>query len=233
MIRIIPSADRFHADNGWLDARWHFSFAHYHDPANTRFGPLRVFNDDLIRPGGGFAEHGHDNMEIVTIVLAGALRHADSLGHQSVITPGEVQVMSAGRGIRHSEFNASPTDDVRLMQVWLLPRNRDAPPRYDQKRFDLAAADNRWTPLVSDGSIPGALTIDQDASFHRARLTPAGETSWSTSPRRRVYLFVIDGSIELNGQTLGTGDQARIESEPHLTLRGGENGADLLLIDLP
>ena len=239
MIRLIPSDERFRMKQDWIDARWHFSFGHYHDPSNIRFGPLRVFNDDTIQPASGFPQHPHDNMEIITIVLEGQLQHTDSIGNTGLIHPNEVQVMSAGSGIKHSEFNASADQPLRLMQLWVMPRNKNQQPAYAQQQFDPQAQENKWLPLVSSGSvknggeISGTLGIDQDASIHRARLTESGELTWQSTKGRRTYIFVIDGQAQLNNQPLHKGDQARIEDEPNLTFNANNTNADLLLIDLP
>jgi len=231
MIRVIKSEDRHHQNIGWLDYRWHFSFGDYYDPKNLHFSSLRVFNDDRVAGGGGFDMHPHKDMEIVTIMLEGALRHKDHLGNNELLRPNEVQVMSAGRGIVHGEFNASDKETAHLMQLWILPRNKGGEPRWEQKGFDPADRVGKLQPLVSDGSEPGTLAIDQDAVIYRSTL-PAGQSVEHDSAARKVYLFVIDGDVTVNGTKLAKGDQGRIEQEQNLTITAGKD-AEILLIDLP
>ena len=238
-VNVIPSADRHHADHGWLDARWHFSFSDYHDPQNVHFGPLRVFNDDVVRGGGGFDMHPHRDMEIITYVISGQLEHKDHLGNRGVVHPGEVQVMSAGRGIVHAEFNASKTDPVHLLQIWVLPRRKGQPPRWEQRQFSPEQRSGRLLAVVSatDGDGPAdTLKIDQDATIYVSSLK-AGQAveHRSAAPGRKAYLFVIDGSVTLDGETsLSAGDQARVElaDETALSLRADED-AELIILDLP
>ena len=231
MIRTIKSEERHHQNIGWLDTRWHFSFGDYYDPKNLHFSALRVFNDDWVNGGGGFDLHPHRDMEIVTVVLDGALRHKDQLGNNDVLKPNEVQVMSAGRGIVHGEFNDSLTDRVHFLQLWILPRNKNNEPRWEQKGFDPKDRVGRLQPVVSDGSLPGTLAIDQDAVIYRSTL-PAGQSVEHDSAGRKVYLFVIDGDVTVNGQPLAKGDQGRIEQEQKLTITADKD-AEILLIDLP
>src|SRR5581483_495558 len=174
MTKIIKSADRHHADHGWLDTHWHFSFGDYHDPRNMNWGPLRVFNDDIVQPDSGFPMHPHRDMEIITYVIDGQLDHTDSLGNHGAIHPGEVQVMSAGTGIYHSEYNASKTTPVHLLQLWVMPRTQSSKPRWEQRVFQPAAAHGRLLPVVSSGDVPETLTIDQDARIYVGRFR-AGE----------------------------------------------------------
>jgi redox-sensitive bicupin YhaK (pirin superfamily) len=231
MITTIASADRYHADHGWLDTRWHFSFGDYYDPKNMHWGALRVFNDDIVQGGGGFDMHPHRDMEIITYMIDGVLRHGDSLGHSDVLKAGEVQVMSAGKGILHSEANDSQTNPLRLLQLWILPRSKGAEPRWAQRPFTAEQRHNRLLPVVSDGSISETLTIDQDASIHVAKLDAGKEVSYDTRPNRHLYLFVIAGAATVNGQKLNNGDQARIKDETRLNIRADEN-AELILIDV-
>lgn len=230
MIQVIPSADRHHRDFGWLSTRWHFSFDSYYDPANVQWGALRVFNDDVVQPGQGFGRHGHRDMEIISYVLEGELAHADSLGTQHVLRPGEVQVMSAGSGIMHSEFNGSETDPVHFLQLWILPRTRGSAPRWDQRGFGSRAG--KLLPVVSSGSIPDTLTIDQDAAIYLSELASGQEVTHPLASGRKAYLFVMKGAVDLNGKTLNTGDQGRVEAETELRIRATE-GAELMLLDLP
>ncbi len=232
MITVITSGERYHADHGWLSTYWHFSFADYYDPANTNWGPLRVFNDDVIQPGQGFGAHPHRDMEIITCVLEGELEHQDNQGNQGVIHPGEVQVMSAGRGIVHSEFNRSVERPVHLHQIWILPRTKGLQPRWEQRRFDPAAREGRLLPVVSAGDIPGTLAIDQDATIYISALRRGQKVVHTTGPGRKAYLFVIAGSLRVNGTSLAQGDQARIADEPEIAL-GAIEEAELILLDLP
>lgn len=231
MIRVIPSEDRHHQNIGWLDYRWHFSFGDYYDPANLHFSALRVFNDDRIAGGGGFDLHPHKDMEIVTVMLDGALRHKDHLGNNELLRPNEVQVMSAGKGIVHGEFNASETDTAHLMQLWILPRTKGGQPRWEQKGYDPKDRVGKLQPLVSDGSIDGTLAIDQDAVISRATV-PAGTSVEHDSEARKAYLFVIAGDVDVNGTKLATGDQGRIDGEKVLKITAGKD-AEILLLDLP
>jgi redox-sensitive bicupin YhaK (pirin superfamily) len=237
-VKVIRSDERHTADAGWLQTHWHFSFSDYHDPDNMNFGPLRVFNDDVVQPGGGFDMHPHRDMEIVTYVTEGQLEHKDHLGNRGVVRPGEVQVMSAGKGIIHAEFNPSPVQPARLMQLWILPRNKGSQPRWEQKQFTPDQRAGKLLPVVSatDGSgAPDTLKIDQDATIYVSSLKPGQEVEHhSPAAGRKAYLFVIDGAVTLNGDTkLSKGDQARVElTEPRLTIRGDED-AELILLDLP
>jgi len=232
MWNIIPSDERHHQDFGWLNARWHFSFGDYIDRNNISFGPLRVFNDDIIAPGGGFEPHPHQNMEIVTYVLSGALAHEDSMGHREVIRPGEVQVMSAGTGVVHSEFNGSKEEPVRLLQLWIMPRHKGAAPRWEQRGFPQSDRTNRLLPVVSSGEEPGTLAIDQDATIYVSKLTAGHVVTHATSPGRRLYLFVATGAVTANGRDIAAGDQARIENETTLDIQA-ENESEIILLDLP
>lgn len=233
MITVIPSEQRFHADHGWLDARWHFSFGDYHDPANLHWSALRVFNDDVVRGGGGFDFHPHRDMEIVSYVIDGALEHRDRLGNRHVNRAGEVQVMTAGRGIVHAERNPSATDPTRLVQIWLLPRNKGNAPRWAQHPFTAEQRRDRLLPVVSSGDIEGTLTIDQDATIYVASLA-AGKrvTHAPAAGRTHAYLFVIAGKVEVNGQALASGDQGRIADEGVLEIVASED-SELILLDLP
>jgi quercetin 2,3-dioxygenase len=232
MMTIIPSEQRFHADHGWLDTRWHFSFGDYVDPNNMSFSRLRVFNDDIIRGGGAFGMHPHRDMEIITYMISGELKHLDSLGHGGVLRPGEVQVMSAGKGIMHSEANNSKTDPLRLVQIWIEPRTRGLKPRWEQRNFTREQRANTWLPVVSSGSVPESVAIDQDAAIYVSSLAGGRELKHQTSANRHTYFFVIDGRVTLNGKTLSAGDQARISNEPSLAIRA-EADSELILIDLP
>ena len=234
MINIIPSEQRYHADHGWLDTRWHFSFADYVDEANMNWGPLRVFNDDIVKGGGGFDFHPHRDMEIVSYIVEGALEHRDRLGNKHVNRAGEVQVMSAGKGIVHAESNPSPSEPMRLLQLWIIPRHKNLEPRWEQRPYTKADQLNRLLAVVSpvDAPAEGSLTIDQDASIYVSSLEAGRSLTHSAKAGRRAYFFVIDGEVELNGQKLSSGDQARIENETALTIKAAKD-SELMLLDLP
>ena len=238
-VHVIRSAERHFKDAGWLQTHWHFSFADYDDPENVHFGPLRVFNDDVVQPAGGFDMHPHRDMEIITYVIRGQLEHRDHLGNRGVVHPGEVQVMSAGKGIVHAEFNASQTEPVRLLQLWVLPRHRGLKPRWEQRQFTPEQRAGRLLPVVTateENRAADALRIDQDATIFVSSLK-AGQTveHRSVAVGRKAYLFVIDGAVTLgDGTELSAGDQARIalDADPRLTIRATAD-AELMLLDLP
>jgi redox-sensitive bicupin YhaK (pirin superfamily) len=232
MMKIIKSNQRHFADHGWLATNWHFSFSDYYDPQNMNWSALRVFNDDTVQPGQGFPRHPHKDMEIITYVLDGAVEHGDNLGNKGIIKAGELQVMSAGRGIVHSEFNASKTNPVHFLQLWILPRNQGREPHWAQRKWNSDGPNTALHPVVSGGAIPGTLPIDQDATIYVAKLTPGQNVSHHSNPGRHAYLFLIDGQITVNGATINKGDQARIKDEPTLQI-DATTPAHLMLIDLP
>lgn len=232
MIKVIKSEDRYHADHGWLDTRWHFSFDNYYDPQNMNWGALRVFNDDVIQPAQGFGMHPHRDMEIVTYVLKGELEHQDSTGNRGVVHPGEVQVMSAGTGILHSEFNHSQKDPLHLLQLWILPRTKQRQPRWEQRQFSPQERSGKLLPVVSSGDIAGTLAIDQDAQIYVSDLKAGEEVVQRSRPGRKAYLFVIAGQVAVNGTSLVAGDQGRIADETELKIRG-QKDSELILLDLP
>ena len=232
MIQTIKSEERHHEDMGWLSTYWHFSFDTYHDPNNMNWGPLRVFNDDVIQPGKGFGMHPHRDMEIISYVVAGALQHRDNRGNEGVVQAGEVQVMSAGTGIMHSEFNPSADMPAHLLQLWLLPQTRGRRPRWEQKRFTRGDRAGKLLPVVSFGDVDGTLSIDQDAVIYLSSLRGGEQVIHKAAPNRKGYLFVMDGEVDLNGASLRKGDQARIEAEPELAIQAKAN-AELILLDLP
>ena len=232
MMKVIKSDERHHADMGWLSTYWHFSFAEYHDPANMNWGALRVFNDDVIQPGQGFGAHPHRDMEIVTYVLEGELEHRDNQGNRGVIHPGEVQVMSAGTGIVHSEYNHLKEHPVHLLQLWIMPRTKGLPPRWEQRQFAPADRAGKLLPVVSPGKMPGTLAIDQDAAIYVCALRAGQELVHKSRAGRKAYLFVISGGLTANGTPLAAGDQARIADEAELTLRATKD-VELILLDLP
>ncbi len=219
MIQLIRSDERHRFDTDWLTTYWHFSFSQYYDTRNMHWGALRVFNDDYIKPDSGFPMHPHDNMEIVTYVIGGELTHQDSLGNKGVIRPGEVQRMTAGTGIVHAEYNASPDTPVHLLQMWLFPNRRGLTPGWEQKRFTQEQRQGRLLPVVSGAGTEGTLAINQSATFYVSSLTAGDTVSHYLGAERHGYLFVIEGEVELNGQTLRSGDQARIKDEAKLTIK--------------
>jgi len=229
MIQIIPSASRFTFRNAWLEARWHFSFGHYFDQQNLGFGPLRVFNDDIIQPKNGFPTHPHDEMEIITYVTDGELTHSDSSGGTGVLRAGDVQRMTAGTGIRHSEFNKSP-NPVRLLQLWIQPATPGLAPSYEQK--PVATTPGKFAVVASGTPGNNAMLIRQDATIYVGKFADGQTAEHPLAPGRRAYVFVIDGAATLNGQQLNRGDQARVTEETKLTL-SAPSSAHIMLIDLP
>lgn len=232
MIQIIPSADRYHADHGWLNTRLHFSFADYQDPANMHWSELRVFNDDIVAPGSGFPMHPHRDMEIVTYVISGELEHQDQLGNRGIVHPGEVQVMSAGKGIVHSESNPSTDTPVHLLQLWIFPLHKNNAPRWEQRQFTVVQRTGKLLPVVSSGAVQDTMKIDQNATIFVSRLSAGQKASHKTEVERHAYLFVIDGRVKLNGHALAAGDQARVKAQTNLELSAASD-AELILLDLP
>ena len=230
---LFPAADRGTADYGWLKPNYYFSFAQYHDPKKIHFGELRVLNDDFIAGGGSFATHPHDNMEIVTIPFTGALQHRDSTGGQGTIKAGDIQIMSAGTGVQHSEANASATEPVTLFQVWVFPKERNIKPRYDQRNFDSSERTNKWQVIVSPIESDNALWINQDARFALTNLDSGKEISYSTAFKGNgVFLVVIKGSVKVNGLELNRRDAIGISDADSFTVTAGDN-AELLAIEIP
>lgn len=230
-----PAAARGDVHAGWLDSRHTFSFGHYHDPQWMGFGPLRVINEDRVAPGGGFAPHRHANMEILSYVLSGALAHQDNAGGGGVIRPGELQWMSAGHGIEHSEFNASQTEPVHFLQVWIQPDRVNAAPAYAQQAFEPTARRGRWAVLVSPDGSDGSLAIRQQAWLRGVLLGAGAAVEMVLDPARRYWLHVAQGSVELDGRKLLAGDAVGFvdESGAHRLDGSGEDVADVLLFDLP
>jgi len=233
MIDIWPANERGRADFGWLDSRHTFSFGDYHDPARMGFGPLRVINEDRVQPGQGFGTHGHRDMEILSYVLEGALEHKDSIGTGSVIRPGDVQIMSAGTGIRHSEFNASSTEPVHFLQIWVIPDREGIAPRYAQTTFLDAQKRSRLLLLASKDGRDGSVVIHQDVKIFASVLTASERVDQQVRPGRRAWLQVVRGIVVLNGRELRVGDGAAIENEPALAMIGKAEHSELLLFDLP
>ena len=231
MIRLRKAKDRGHADHGWLDT-WHtFSFADYYDPEQMGFRALRVINDDVVAPGRGFGTHPHRDMEIVTYVLEGALAHKDSMGNASTIVPGEVQRMSAGTGVLHSEFNHSRTDPVHLLQIWLLPARNGLAPSYEQTFFPDEEKRGRLRLVASPDAADGSVRIHQDARLYATLLAPGEEVTHALAPGRHAWVHVARGKASLNGQPLEAGDGAAVSAEERLALRG-DGHAEVLLFDL-
>jgi redox-sensitive bicupin YhaK (pirin superfamily) len=230
MISVRKSADRGHAMHGWLDSRHTFSFADYHDAAHMGFGPLRVINEDRVAPGAGFARHAHRDMEILSYVLEGALEHKDSLGTGSIIRPGDVQRMSAGTGIQHSEFNSSKDEPVHFLQIWILPERTGIAPGYEQKSFALDGTKG-LVLVASGGGRNGALTVHQDVDVYAGRLAEGESVTHGLRPRRLAWVQVAFGTVTVNGTTLSAGDGAAVEGETELALRAGAN-AEVLLFDM-
>ena len=231
MIDMRRSQERGHANHGWLDTHYTFSFADYYDPRFMGFRSLRVINDDRVAPGRGFPTHGHRDMEIVTYVLEGALQHRDSLGNGSVIRPGEVQRMSAGTGVSHSEFNPSRGEPLRLLQIWILPERDGLAPEYEQKMFTDAEKRGRLRLVASPDGRDGSVTIHQDAEILASVLGAGDRVTHDLKPGRHAWVQVATGKIQLNGKTLDEGDGAAISSERRVELAGVEE-AEILLFDL-
>lgn len=226
-----PANERGRTKIGWLDS-WHsFSFGDYYDPAHVEFRSLRVLNDDRIAAGQGFGMHPHRDMEIITYMVSGALEHKDSLGTGSVIRPGEVQRMSAGTGIRHSEFNPSPTMPAHLLQIWLMPERHGLTPGYEQKAFPEAERHNRWRLVASRDGRDGSVTVHQDVAMYVTILDAGKEVSHTLSRGRHAWLQVARGAVTLNGETLKTGDGAAVSDESALSVTATE-GSELVLFDL-
>jgi redox-sensitive bicupin YhaK (pirin superfamily) len=233
MITLRPAEDRGLARLGWLTSRHSFSFGDYYDPRHMGFGPLRVINEDRVEPGSGFDTHGHRDMEIVSYVLEGALEHKDSIGTGSVIRPGEVQRMSAGTGIRHSEFNPSQTEPVHFLQIWLLPRQDGLKPGYEQKSFPAAGKHNRLRLVVSPDSAEGSVLIHQDARIYDASLDEGASVTHALGKGRKAWVQVVRGSLDIEGEWLRTGDGAAIEAVDTVTLAAHDPRTEILLFDLP
>ena len=234
MIQLRPSQSRGYADHGWLKSFHSFSFAGYHDPKHMEWGALRVINEDRIAPGTGFGEHGHQDMEIISYVLSGNLAHKDSMGNVKGIPPGDVQRMSAGMGVRHSEFNHAPSQETHFLQIWIQSNVRGIPPSYEQKTFP--ADQKRGTlKLVASGDAAdiaaGAVTIHADAKLYAGLLDGSETASLALNPARKAYVHLIKGSLQVNGHALSSGDALLIEAESGLQLGSGVD-AEVLIFDL-
>jgi quercetin 2,3-dioxygenase len=231
MIRVRRSSERGHLDHGWLDTHHSFSFARYYDPRHMGFRALRVINEDRVEPGRGFGTHPHEDMEIVTYVLSGALQHRDSLGTGSTIRPGELQRMTAGTGIRHSEFNPSDAEPVHLYQIWLLPEREGLEPSYEQRAFPESERLNRLRLVASPDGQDGSLAIRQDARLYLATLDGGREVSHGLAPGRHAWLQVLRGAVDVDGVGLAAGDGAALSAESGLTIRA-DGPSEVLQFDL-
>ena len=231
MITIRRGNDRGHFNHGWLDTYHTFAFGDYFDPQHIQFGPLRVMNEDRVAAGQGFGMHGHRDMEIVTYVLSGELAHRDSLGNGEVLRPGELQRMTAGSGIRHSEFNPSADKPVHLDQIWLLPERQGLEPSYEQKAFPAEARQGAWQLVASPDATDGSLKIHQDARLFLAELAAGKQLGRAIDSTRQVWLQVLRGDIEIGGQRLTAGDAAAVTGESSLALEA-RTSAEVLLFDL-
>ena len=232
---IRPAGERGRASFGWLDSRHSFSFGHYYDPEHMGFGPLRVINEDRVEPGKGFGRHGHSDMEIISYVLEGALEHKDSIGTGSIIRPGDVQRMSAGTGVEHSEYNASATDPVHFLQIWILPEETGLEPGYEQKSFANDEKRSRLRLVGSRDGRDGSVTIHQDVDLYAALLADGESLSHELPAGRRGWLQVARGAVEVNGKALAAGDGvavAAVNAEPYPLDITGRDEAEILLFDM-
>ncbi len=231
MIKVRAAAERGKTQTNWLDGNHTFSFNRYYDPRWTGFRDLLVINEDRIAPGMGFGTHSHENMEIITLVIEGALQHRDSTGGSGVIRPGEVQKMSAGTGVSHSEMNASKTEPAHLLQIWIQPAREGINPGYEQKEFSEASKQGKLRLIASPGGIDGSVTVQQDAKLYDAALAPGDEVSYPLGKGRYAWLQVVIGAISVGGTLLQAGDGAAISEENSLDIRASE-AAEILLFDL-
>jgi len=232
MMTIRTAGQRGHANHGWLDSYHTFSFADYYEPEHMGFRNLRVVNDDRVAPGMGFGKHPHRDMEIISYVLEGSLEHRDSIGTGSVIKPGDVQRMSAGSGVLHSEFNASKTEPVHFLQIWILPRERGGPPGYEQKTFSREERAGRLRLVASPDGRDGSVTVHADASLYAGLFAPGQTVETPVSNARHIWLHVASGAVRVNGRELATGDSAGISDEATLRIEGIHD-AEILVFDLP
>ena len=232
MNTIRRSNERGFADHGWLKSFHTFSFADYFDPEHVEFGPLRVINEDRVNAGAGFGTHGHRDMEIISYVLEGELAHKDSMGNGSTIRPGDVQRMSAGSGVRHSEFNPSPSADVHFLQIWIQPNARNIEPSYEESRFEPAEKRGRLRLIVSPDRADGSLLIHQDAKIYAGLFDADEHADFAVEPGRRIYMHVARGTVNANGSALAAGDALKITDGSRLTIDHGRQ-AEVLVFDLP
>ena len=232
MLQVLKNSQRGSADHGWLQSNHSFSFGHYYNPNEMGFGPLLVINEDRVQPSRGFGTHGHDNMEIISYVLSGALEHKDSMGNGSVIRYGDVQRMSAGTGVQHSEFNHSGTERVHFLQIWIAPNVRDIEPSYEEKHFDAASKTGRLRLIASADGRDGSVLIHQDANVFASILNADHQLKYELASDRMAYVHLIRGQVEINGIQLHTGDALKISLESLLEINNATD-AELLLFDLP
>ena len=232
MINVRNAAKRGTADFGWLESRHTFSFGDYYDPKQMGFGSLRVINEDRVSPGKGFGVHGHRDMEIISYVIEGALEHKDSIGTGSVIRPGDVQVMSAGTGIRHSEFNHSPTEPVHFLQIWVVPDREGITPRYEQKTFPDTEKRGRLCLVGSADGRDGSVVIHQDVELFATLLSTGKQVTHAFRAGRKGWLQIVRGVAVMNGHDLGAGDGVAVQEEPALTVRARDVGTEILVFDL-
>ena len=231
------ASERGHANHGWLNAHHSFSFANWYDPLKINFGMLRVFNDDIVAAGQGFGTHPHEDMEIITIILKGALEHRDNMGNGSVIRPGDVQMMSAGTGVLHSEFNPSSSELVNLFQLWIFPKENGIKPRYDQKTFDPAQRKNKVQLLASGFKKEDELYINQDAAISLATIDKGKSVDYSISKKGNgAYIMVIEGTVEINGEILSRRDAIGVTDAETVSIRSksdGDGQNEIIIIDVP
>ena len=232
MITVRPAAERGHADHGWLNTYHSFSFADYHDERHMGFRALRVLNEDRVKPGMGFGTHGHRDMEIVSYVLEGALAHKDSMGNGSTIVPDDVQYMSAGTGVRHSEFNASGTDPVHFVQIWIVPDRAEYAPRYGQIRVEKADKTGRLRLVASPDGAEGSLALQQDARLYASVLEPGTETSFALPNGRHLWVQSLRGTVDVNGQALSAGDGLSASDEMAFAFKAQKGETEFLVFDL-
>jgi quercetin 2,3-dioxygenase len=231
MMTIRPAGERGHAQHGWLDSHHTFSFADYYDEKHMGFRALRVINEDRVAPAQGFGTHGHRDMEIISYVLEGAIEHKDSMGTGSVIRPGEVQRMSAGTGVRHSELNASKTDPVHFLQIWIMPAKQGIAPGYEQKAFDAADKRGKLRVVASPDGRDGSVTIHSDAVLHAGLFDDGEKTELALRPGRHAWVHVARGKVRVDGKELAAGDGAAVSDQPSVTIEGVEGG-EVLVFDL-
>ncbi len=231
MVDVIPSEKRHFTDMGWLQTYWLFSFSNYYDPANVNHGALRVFNDDIVLPGKGFGIHPHEEMEIISVVLDGEMKHQDTMGNTTVIKKNDFQRMTAGTGLQHSEWNHADSP-VHFFQIWVLPQVKGLTPSYDQKSFHPESWRNHLTLLAGGQAANGAVSLNTDALVYRTELDAGQSITYETGEDRKLFGYVIKGHAKADGIELRSRDQARIQAQKNLELRG-ESKADILLIDIP
>lgn len=231
MIEIIKASKRHFSDFGWLQTYWLFSFASYFDPRNIQFGALRVFNDDVVQPGQGFPTHPHEEMEIITIVLDGEMTHKDSMGNKAVIKAGDVQRMSAGTGLTHSEFNLADKP-VHFYQIWIFPDEAGLAPSYDQRNYDPSQWKNRFLPVASGQSIPGTVSFHTDATLYRCDLEKGRKIAFKGTAGRRIFVYLTQGRLGVNEQLVKEKDQARIDSDEPLVIEAKQDSS-FIMIDVP